>query len=85
MIKVICINDKGRPSDIPLSKWIVKDEPYTVINAIICKSDGGKLGYQLEEIDLTPYAPYICFAASRFKVIGPVEKKVEMEELLEVA
>ena len=64
MTKVKCINNSNRPSDIPLSSWVEKDNFYTVINAF--HGFGGVLIYQLEEIDLTPFPPFKGFDASRF-------------------
>ena len=31
MFKVICIDDKNKPNDIPSSKWIKAKQTYTVI------------------------------------------------------
>jgi hypothetical protein len=45
---------------------------------------GGMLGFQLAEIDLSDCVPYLYFAASRFKEKEPVvEKKEEKVEVLE--
>lgn len=80
-MKVLCINDKNRPAELPTSKWIKKDEIYTVIDVIKCTSQGGIFGYVLEEIDLKGYEPYMCFSAHRFAL--PIEDKVIKEEILE--
>jgi len=77
-MKVICINDKGRPSVIPISKWIKKDEEYNVIYFLKCNVQGGIYGYKLAEIELGPESePYKCFAANRFAI---AEKPLEIEE-----
>lgn len=80
-MKVICVNDSNRPNEIPTSKWIKKDQEYTVINAIKCNIQGGILGFELEEIDLKGCEPYLYFAAHRFSISPPV--KVVEDELIE--
>jgi hypothetical protein len=65
-MKVICINDKNKPNDIPQSKWIEEGREYNVLKQIRCNTQGGLLGYELEEIDLTGCEPYLYFQASRF-------------------
>jgi hypothetical protein len=77
--QVICLNDQHRPAEFPSSKWIKKGEPYTVINVLNLRIQGGQ-GFVLEEIDMTGCDPYRCFAAWRFAV--PVEAK-DIEEVLE--
>ena len=37
MVKCICINDENKPSVIPKSKWIVKDEHYTITHVYFHK------------------------------------------------
>jgi hypothetical protein len=77
-MKVICINDSHRPNDIPTSKWIVKDNEYTVIKVGKMMVQGGILGFQLAEVSLEGCAPYKYYAASRFRI-----KEVKPEEELE--
>lgn len=84
-MKVLCINDKNFPNEIPISKRVRKDEIYTVIDAEILRGDGGKLGYKLEEIDLSDCAPYLFFAASRFRPVSDPAKEEIEEELLMTA
>ena len=74
--RVKCVNDSFKPSDIPLSSWVKKDNFYTVIDAF--HGFGGVLIFQLEEIDLTPFPPYKGFDAKRF-----VESDNLVEELIE--
>lgn len=80
-MKIECINDKGRPNEIPISKWIKQGEVYTVLKAMKCNSQGGLLGFELEEIDLKGCEPYLYFAANRFKPV--VDNPKLEEELLE--
>jgi len=83
MTKVICINAKGRPNEIPTNKWIKENEVYTVIKAIKCNPQGGLLGFELEEIDLKGCEPYLYFAANRFAPLVPDEVlEKELEETI---
>jgi hypothetical protein len=76
-MRVICINDKGKPNEIPTSKWIKKDEEYTILEIIKCNIQGGLLGVKLVEIDLTGCEPYLYFAANRF---APAVSDTELVE-----
>ena len=84
-MKVICIDASSRPNDIPISKWVVKNQEYNVIKAAKLPMSGGILGFQLAEIDLSDCVPYLYFAASRFKEKEPLPEKKEekVEELAE--
>lgn len=80
MDKLLCIDDKNRPNQIPLNKWIKKGEFYTPIGILKCNIQGGIMGFKLAEIDLdSSCEPYKCFSIHRFAV--PVEDKVLEEEL----
>lgn len=84
-MRVVCINDSKRPSDIPVEKWVEKGKEYTVINIVRMVAQGNILGFILQEIDLSDCFPYECFAASRFAPIEPKkEAKEEVVEELEV-
>jgi len=76
-MKVECVNSSNRPNDIPTSKWVVKGNEYTVIKAAKLPMQGGLLGFQLAEIDLSDCVPYLYFAASRFKEKDPLPEKEE--------
>jgi hypothetical protein len=85
--KVICIHDEERPNDIPTSKWVVKGNEYTVITMERMNMQGGKIGYELEEIDLAKCCfPYTRFGAWRFAIPlsqfthGIKEKEAPVEE-----
>ena len=81
----ICIDSSNRPNDIPTSKWVVKGNEYTVVKAAKMNVQGGILGFQLAEIDLSDCVPYLYFAASRFKEKEPLPEKEEekVKELVE--
>ena len=66
MIKCVCIDDKNRPSRVPESKWVKKDQEYTVIFTLVVLPQK-TLAVQLDEIDLDEScSPYSFFLANRF-------------------
>lgn len=96
-IPCICIDDRNRPAEIPISKWIVKDRAYTIKGFIIHNVQGGIVGVLLWEINLDGCFPFETYAINRFGIIKPEyqeeannaiknlmeESLVEMEELNE--
>lgn len=66
MIRCVCIDDSGRPSKIPESKWISKDVEYTLAFAIVVLPQR-QLAFQLHEINLDEScSPFEYFLANRF-------------------
>ena len=65
-MKVICIDDKRRPSEIPLEKWPKKGNAYTVIKAVKMGIQANKIGFHLEEISLDGCFPYEYYDSIRF-------------------
>lgn len=66
MIECICIDDSGRPNDLPLSKWVKKGKKYTIIYVTLVLGQR-QLAFELQEIDLDESCyPYQYFLASRF-------------------
>jgi len=66
MIECICINDKNRPTEIPIEKWVKEGEKYHVIYSIVVLPQR-QLAFHLNEIELTEKEhPYEYFLASRF-------------------
>jgi hypothetical protein len=85
MFEVLCINDVGRPNEIPSNRWIKKNQIYTVIECMKCNVQGGLLGYKLEEINIDDCVPYKYFAANRFTVLTQApSEKIEEEQLIEI-
>jgi hypothetical protein len=84
-MRVLCINDAGRPDDVPATKWVKQGEKYTVIDVIKCNMQPGQpFAYVLDEIDLNGCGFYKGFASTRFVVTEytpEVEQKVEEEAL----
>ena len=86
-MKVICINDSNKPADFPKSKWIKKEQPYTIIKVDKLNMDKGRLGVQLEEIDTTgpDCMPYNYFAIERFRPALPTDgEELTNDELIEL-
>lgn len=84
-MKVICINDSGRPNEVPITKWVKKNQEYTIIEWVKCNPQGGLLGVKLAEIDLTGCDPYLYFAAHRFTPLTPDEVLEEdLKQLVEL-
>lgn len=85
MVKVICIDDKNRPKEIPESDWVKEGDEYRVTHVSIQvnqKEDGGfVLGCDLYEKPLSKekHYPYECF---RFKRFGCTEEN--FQELIEL-
>jgi hypothetical protein len=76
MLKVICINDKNKPSKIPYSEWIVEGSVYTVKRIVQLALMNNQVGFELEEVSLSPESfPYEYYSASRFK---PTEDEKEI-------
>ena len=65
-MRVKCIDDSNKPSDIPSSKWVKKDTVYTVIDEY--KSLPQEIDtYVLAELDLEGTG-YGGFSADRFDI-----------------
>jgi hypothetical protein len=81
--KAICINDSGRPNEIPVSKWIKKDTIYTVIKITVCNIQGKTISFTLAEIDMRGCEPYNGFDSRRFAGEIPSDVKEEAALLQE--
>ena len=78
-MKVVCINASNKPSKIPIEKWVKEGETYTVIRQVSLSLQINKVGYQLEEIELTEVCfPYLYFDADRFILAQDVNANVEL-------
>jgi hypothetical protein len=66
MVETICINDQNRPKEIPVNKWVKKDEKYNVIYTVTVLPQK-QLAFHLAEISLDECClPYEYFLANRF-------------------
>ncbi len=82
--KVVCVNAQGRPNEIPTSKWVAKDETYTVIKADYLNVQNGLLGFKLKEVNIDDCFPYQYFASNRFRPLTEDDANAEkaVKELL---
>lgn len=72
-MKVICINSQGKPDKISSEEWIQEGEMYTVYQIDRMGLQHGKLGFKLEEIELTENSfPYEYYDAERFRPVEPM-------------
>ncbi|WP_026998283.1 hypothetical protein [Eisenibacter elegans] len=79
-IAVVCINDQGRPNEIPVSRWVKKGETYHIVQIDKLNAQGGIMGCKLAEINNDDLAPYQYFRLDRFAV--PITEEM-LEEALE--
>jgi hypothetical protein len=85
-MKVICINDSGRPNEVPTNRWVKKGEEYTIISVCFMTLQG-IYGCKLAEINNDDLFPYQYFAITRFNVTiveletAVKEKELELEEV----
>jgi hypothetical protein len=75
MFKVIAINDSNKPNDIPSSRWIVKDDVYTVTQMDYMNIQNRLLGFKLEEKNIDDCFPYQYFSADRFRPLTEEDVK----------
>jgi hypothetical protein len=65
-MKILCINDANKPAEIPASKWVKKDQVYTLIEVQNLLSSQS-FGFVLAEINLDESCfPYHYFNPDRF-------------------
>lgn len=71
-IPATCIDDRERPEQIPLSKWVVKGTTYTAFK-IDKLNQTGEYGVKLAELNIDDCYPYQYFGIWRFSFNNPVE------------
>lgn len=83
-LKVVCVNDTNRPNEIPLNRWVKKDEHYTIVNITKMNMQGGILGCEIAEINNSDLFPYTHFGLHRFRILtnDDVMAEKSVEELL---
>lgn len=68
MIEAICIDDSGKPNDVPNNKWLEEGKIYNIIYVTTVLPQE-ELGVSLAEIDLDESCyPYEYFLFSRFAI-----------------
>lgn len=67
-IKCICLDDKNRPSEIPVEKWVKENEIYHITWIFKQLNQPGIKGVELAEFDISSCEPYNCYRLSRFGI-----------------
>ena len=81
-MRVLCINDKKKPEQIPQNQWVEEGVIYTVTKAINLPLQSGIAGFLLKEVSLSPDCfPYEFYSSNRFGII--LDNVEELSELLE--
>jgi len=81
-MKVICTNSEGKPDNISFEEWIQEGDIYTVTAIDKMGLQFGKIGFKLEEIELTDSSfPYEYYDAERFR---PLETTGSLEIIKEM-
>lgn len=81
-IRVICIDDRHRPNEVPVNRWVKKGETYHVVEISRMGMQGGAYGCKLAEINNDDLFPYQYFRLDRFAV--PEDDKGEADEWKQV-
>jgi hypothetical protein len=81
-VRCICIDDVGRPKEIPIEKWVVKNNMYHITHVYRHVQQNMIQGVELEEIFLDDSNfPYQSFALKRFSILyDDIEKFIKMVE-----
>jgi hypothetical protein len=89
-VRVICINDKDRPNEVPNTRWIKQGEVYHIVQIDKLNAQGGIYGCKLDEIDNDDLTPYEYFRLDRFAVPeqlteeDAILEKIDISELKEI-
>lgn len=68
-IRCICINDKNRPNEISIDKWIKFGEMYHITWIYNQMQQKGIKGVILAEKDISDCIPFNCFNIQRFAIL----------------
>jgi hypothetical protein len=67
-VRVVCIDDKNKPVEIPQRKWIIEGQEYHIL-FVVYSVPSKTMAYDLEEIELDESCmPYQHFSAKRFAI-----------------
>jgi hypothetical protein len=82
MFKVVCINAQNKPDKIPLTEWLIQGEIYTVRKVVNMALMNNQVGFELEEVSLSPDSfPYEYYSASRFILLEDEKEIAEHKEV----
>lgn len=65
--QVVCIDDSRKPSEVPASSWIERQEIYTVTMVSRMAKQGMILGFKLAEVSMPEGCKYQHYMADRFR------------------
>lgn len=77
MFKVVAVNVDNRPNEIPISKWIEKDEVYIVTEMSYLNIQNRLLGFKLQELNIDDCFPYQFFSSNRFRLLTEEDIKAQ--------
>jgi hypothetical protein len=84
-MRIMCVNDKNRPQEIPANKWVTAGTVYTLIGVQPLLSSNS-MGFELAEITLGEECfPYHYFNPDRFVPVEQSEMdaiEAELDEIL---
>ena len=69
-VRVICLNEKGRPNEIPIDKWPIEGEQYHIKWIYKQLQQKGIQGVELAEFDISECVPYNCYDLRRFGIFS---------------
>lgn len=65
-IPCVCVDDIGKPLEIPSSKWVKEGEKYHITHVYHQYQQNGIKGVELYEFDISNCVPYNCYRLDRF-------------------
>jgi len=65
-IECLCVDDKGKPSEIPAEKWVKEGQPYNITHVFVMMQQNKIQGCELAEYDISDCIPYNCYRLTRF-------------------
>ena len=81
-MRVICTNSEGKPDNISFEEWIQEGDIYTVTAIDKMGLQFGKIGFKLQEIELTYISfPYEYYDAERFRPLETIEPLEILKEM----
>lgn len=78
-IECICVDDKGKPLEIPQEKWVKEGEKYHITHIFVMIQQGKIKGCELAEFDISDCLPYNCYRLSRFAI-----KAEDLQKLMQL-
>lgn len=84
-LKVICIDDKNRPNEVPTNRWVKEGETYHIIEVAKLNAQGGIMGCKLAEINNDDLVPYQFFRLERFAVPMTQEDEEAILEQIDIS